>query len=490
MDFLDPKKKRAYARRLFIGYGLVGIVILAISVLLVFAAYGYNVDPRTGTITQNGLVFVDAHPESALVKLNGAEKGNTGQRLVLPAGSYTLELSRDLYRPWQRSFTLEGGTIERFVYPFLFPINSEPRDVLLYGSEPSFSTQSPDRQWLITGQPNNIQALELFDLNSDVPTSATLALPAGLLTATGDAHQLELVEWSTDNRHLVVKHIFTGGNELILIDREQPSSSQNLNKVFNQPLAELTLLDKKFDRYYLFDQTAGTLRTGELQSRQVTPLLDGVLEFRTHGDDVIVYVTNKGAAEGNVNVMIRQDDKDYVLRSLPAGPTYLLDLAKFDSKWYVAAGTSNDKRIYIYKNPVTLLNTFPLRKLIPVTTLRIEQPEYISFSNNARFIAVQAGSRFAVYDAETSRSHRYDTKLSLTQGYKAQWMDGHRLSVVSDQKAVVFDYDGMNLQTLNAASDKHRLFFNRDYEALYTIGPSVEVTDRTALTRTDLLLNQ
>src|SRR5687768_8210108 len=140
MDFLDPKKKRAHRIRLYIGYSLMAIVLLISTLILVFEANGYDVDRKTGDVIQNGLVFVDAHPAQAKVILNGVEKGQTDMRLVLPTGQYDLELQRNGYRSWKRRFNLEGSTIERLVYPFLFPTKLEPADIQLYASQPGLAT--------------------------------------------------------------------------------------------------------------------------------------------------------------------------------------------------------------------------------------------------------------------------------------------------------------------------------------------------------------
>src|SRR5690554_5521518 len=119
MDFLDPKKRRAHVRRLYIGYALMAVLIFGVASLLVLQAFGYSFNPRTGDITQNGLVFIDAHPQAAEVFINGQSKGFTDQRMVMTNGKYSLELKREGYRDWRRDFVLEGGHIERFVYPFL-----------------------------------------------------------------------------------------------------------------------------------------------------------------------------------------------------------------------------------------------------------------------------------------------------------------------------------------------------------------------------------
>ncbi len=63
MDFLDPRKKRAYKIRLYIGYFLMAVALSIGTLILLFEAYGYDVNHKTGEVIQNGLVFVDSRPE-------------------------------------------------------------------------------------------------------------------------------------------------------------------------------------------------------------------------------------------------------------------------------------------------------------------------------------------------------------------------------------------------------------------------------------------
>jgi hypothetical protein len=120
--------------------------------------------------------------------------------------------------------------------------------------------------------------------------------------------------------------------------------------------------------------------------------------------------------------------------------------------------------------------------------LRVDAPDAVAFSSNARFVMAQgSGSKFAVYDAETERSTRYDTKTLPDPGEQAHWMDGHRLMVISAGKLVVFDYDGTNLQTLTPSLPGFVPFFDRNYERLYNLAPS-PTPNATSLTRTNLKL--
>ncbi len=484
MDFLDPKKRRAHEKRLFAGYFLIGIALLLLTSILFFQATGYDVDRKTGAIIQNGLVFVDAHPESATIRLNGQPKGQTDNRLVLPAGAYDLELNRDGYRTWKKSFTLGGSTIERFVYAFLFPSKLEPKDLRALEVPAGVALQSPDRRWLLVQQSTATNAFTVTDLNSEEDVTTAITIPVEIMPATG---QSELVEWSSDNRHVVLKHSADGVPQFIIIDRENPGSSVNLTSTFaGTPFDAIRLRDKKFDQYFLHDTTTGTLQTAELRTRAVAPFAANIIAFQPHGDNEVLYVTNEGSAEGKVFVRLRSGSDNYTLKEIAAAPKYLIDLARFEGAWFVAIGATNDPRIYIYKNPADDLRRKDTSTLSPFTTLRIDSPEYLSFSANTRFIGVQSGKNFAVYDAETKRQYKYERDLPLTPGQKATWMDGHRYALVSQNKLYVFDFDGTNQQELIGMYGQYLPFYDRDYDFLYTLSPSVANPAAQAIVRTPM----
>jgi hypothetical protein len=63
-------------------------------------------------------------------------------------------------------------------------------------------------------------------------------------------------------------------------------------------------------------------------------------------------------------------------------------------------------------------------------------------------------------------------------------MDGYRLSVNVNNTVTVFDYDGTNQTDLVPVQAGYVPFFDRNYEALYTIAPSLTVLNKPALTRT------
>jgi len=463
MDFLDPKKKKQHTIRLFVGYVLVGIVILLTSSFLVLEANGYFYDTKTHSVIKNGLIFVDSAPESATVYVNGKRQDTTDARMVLPEGKYDIEVRREGYRTWKLSVQLEGGSIERLVYPFLFPQNPTLANVKPYASEPKFSTQSPDRRWVIIQSSPQSLNLDLFDLSTERVSSTTLSLPANVASAKPSSN-LSLQEWSTDNKHVLLKHSFSGGQEYLMIDREDITQSSNLtSQLPGVAISDVALRDKKFDQFYLYNANGGILSSFDNRSSLPIEILRNVVAFKAHGANVLAYVNS---VDGRYQLIIREDEKDYTIRELQSSKKYLVDLARFDNHWYLVVSGSDQEISYIYKDPVANVKRNNL--LIAPLAVRQSSVQFVSFSQNTRFIAMQSTSGMAVYDIETQRLIRYS--LPFNSNSKYSWMDGHRLYGFNNTKLTIFDFDGNNKQEIIDSSTNHQPLFNRDYHNLFTLG--------------------
>lgn len=488
MDFLDPKKKRANSIRLSIGYALMAVVLGISTLILVFAAYGYSIDRKTGEVIQNGLIIVDSHPESATIYVNGKGEGTTGSRMVLPAGQYKVELQRQNYRSWSHDVALEGSSIEQLVYPFMFPTDMPTQSVLENATAPSMASTSLDRHWLVIHQTERPAAFQVLDITDPEASISSLSLPSGIATEAAGTHTYEPIEWSSDNVNLLVKHNFTGGSEYILMNREAAAESVNLTKAFaNQTFTSISLRDKKANQFYLHNAVDGSLYQASTANQNVTLLRRGVVNFKSYQADTVLYATasdNPGEAE----IRIRRGEQDFLVRTVPTASAYMLDLAEFKGELYLVAGSPANNSVYIYKDPFADLASRQPKTTKPFRVMVIPNMQYLSFSAIARFIAVQSGSSFVVYDLENDRQFRYDTALPLTISQKASWMDGHRLTLTSNNSVYAFDFDGTNLQQLTASYENYAPIFDRDYEALYTIAPNSDRT-KTQLLRASLLAN-
>ena len=293
----------------------------------------------------------------------------------------------------------------------------------------------------------------------------SLTVPAGLLSSLTNS-SLKEVEWSTDNKNLLLKHTFKGGNEFIFFNRDVPAESININKLFDLAPTEVALRNKKGDELYVFLQKSGELHIANTANSKLTPLLEKVLAFKPSGSSLISYVTNQDAPDGQVIARIWDGNQSYDLYTFKAGSRYLIDEAQFQGHWYYVAGSNTDERINVYKDPLDGLKNPAIKRAIPLLSLNIMDASKVSFSNNTRFIAAEAGQNLAVYDLETKTIFRYSLEAKLSD--VLHWMDGHRLIGASDTKVFVTDYDSTNQQKLVVTNYPRGGFFDSGYEHFIT----------------------
>lgn len=476
MDFLDPKKSRAHQIRLMIGYVLMAIAIGLATVVLVYSAYGYGVNTKTGNVIANGLLFVDSSPSGASIYLNGAsQNSSTSARLVLPAGDYSLALKKSGYRDWQRKVALSEHTIDRFVYPFLFPAKLVTANLKTYTSQLALISQTPDRHWLlvqIPGTDPGTVSFDQYDTTKLTQDSTTISLPSSLLTnADQSGSALSEVEWSTDNVHLLLLHTYQGGQEFIVLDRQNPDKSFNVNKMFNVMPTQVALHNKKVDQLYIYQQDGGTLRIGDTSKGTLdAPILQNILAFKAYGSNLLAYITSAGAPAGEVTARIWDSGKTYLLYTFTAGDHYLIDAAQFQGHWYYVAGSSGTDRVNVYEDPLDQLKNQSVGKASPLVSLRQQGCTDVLFSDNTRFIEVQSGQSLAVYDLEQQDYYHYTLKAPLDG--PLHWMDGHRLIGSSQGTVFVMDYDSTNQQLLLPTLLATGGDFDRDYHHLFTFTPT------------------
>src|SRR5690606_18835165 len=366
------------------------------------------------------------------------------------------------------------------------PETFRPSDVTRYDELPGFVTVSPDRSTILVQRPENMLKFEVINANNPEESAETFALPRSLLSS-GRNRTLNLAEWSTNNRHLLVKHTFDKKTEYIMIDRANPNESININKHFNLNPKRVLFRDKNPDQLYI-QQPNNQLLTADVSERSTDEILKSALDFQPHGDNMLLYVASgNGVPKGKVGVYIFTDQQSYKLREIPTSPTYLLDLAQHNNSWLVAAGASSDNRVYVYRNPITFIKANNPKATMSIRTMRITNPTSISFSANAQFIAVQSGQSFDVYDAQEDRQYHFtiNTPFDKNSG-PAKWMDGHRLLTSTGGKVTVFDFDGSNYQLLTAATPGYTPMFDRDYTRMYSIAPSQSTRGKLALVQTPL----
>ncbi|MBI5357807.1 PEGA domain-containing protein [Candidatus Saccharibacteria bacterium] len=494
MDFLDPKKKKQQKIKLAIGHTLMVLVVAFGTFILVLLAYGFDLNRKSGEIIQNGLVYIDSAPDNATLKINGQEHSSkTNTRVSLPEGKYTVEISKESYRTWKRSFSLDGGVVERFTYPALYLSDLKPQELQTFDNSVTFSTESPDRRWIVLGQKNSISQFTVYDLRTrqnELPTNEVINLPTNLLTAADGDHLIKLVEWSTDNQNVLVSHTWTGGSEFAVINIDNPAKSFNVNQTIGQNPSETYLFDKKVDQLYIYDAPSKLLQRINIKTKQTTEISRNIISFKPHGEDKLLLAVGS-ADPKKVDIILKEKDKNYKIREIETSAKIPLDIAKVGDAWYLVIGASSEKKTYIYKNPIDFIGGNNDPEKVALLALGSKGPiDQVAFSQNVRFVMSQSGQHFNVYDIETKRRYSYDMKQPFDAGSKIVWMDGHRLTTHSEGKVLVFDYDGTNPQSLVSGDVSLLTMYDRDYTELYNISPSINTPGKIGFFSTQLRLEE
>jgi hypothetical protein len=477
MEFLDPKKQKQHHIYLMICYVLMTIGLVLATIILVMLAYGFGFD-RKGQVTQSGLVFVSSTPSGSTIWINGQQQGDkTNTRLLLQSGRYTLRITKEGYTDWQRSIIVNGSVLERFDYPMIIPTNLTTSQVAPFESSVAFASQSRDRRWLVLQQPSSVNQFVLYDLNERAQQPLSLTVPSAILTEPSSTQSWKQVEWSTDNRRVLLLRTYlaagtrTPATEYVLLDREEPAESVNVSTTFSLGQVDVRLVDGKYDKYYVLNPATQRLSSVSLENTTPETVANGVVEYKSYGEDKVMYVTAVAENEPVTAVRFKDGNKTYTIRDdITARGTYLLEIAQHDGDWYLAAGEQSENRIPVYKNPVDSLRQLPDDPLVPVQVLKVQKPVYVAFSANTRFIMATAGQNFYTYDIKNDKGYQYTTTQPLdAPQVNARWMDGYRLAYVSNGKLVMFDYDYINQRTLQAADPAFLPFFDRDYEFVYSL---------------------
>lgn len=474
MDYLDTKKEMRHRIVLFTGYICIAIAIALTAIVLLYQAYGFGVT-KSGDVTQNGLLFFSSQPNPANISINDRpSRYSTNTRMAILSGVYKFELSREGYRNWERLIEVSGGKVQHFDYPFLIPNELTDKKVKTYETPPSFSTQSPDRRWLVVQQPGSVTDFQVFDLKNPEKEPTGLTIPQGVITNATTSQNYEIVSWASNNDHILLKHNYDGKSEYILTSRTNTQESKNLNTLLGVSPSKLTLADKKFDKFYLLVNRQ--LQSASLTETTPVTLRQQVLSYQTHGSNTILYATDQDAPKGKVAIRLAVGENDvYDIRMLPSGTDYLLDVAKYSDKLYVVAAAANQQKTYIYEDPIGQIKEAPEQLPAPIQVLRVTTPTYISFSNSAQFVMAQRGNHYGVYDIENERGYNYvATEPMDAPATHATWMDGNRLTYVSGGRTLIFDYDHKNPQFLLPANSSYLPAFSPDYKFVYTFRNGVQ----------------
>ncbi len=476
MDYLNTDKARRQKILLLTGYVLIAIMVVLSTLILVYITEGYRIS-KNGVI-QNGLVFFDSQPNPANIYVNNKlEPSTTNTSFLLPSGLYNIKITAKGYMSWRRQIQVIGGTVQTYDYPFLFPRKLITHSIDVFSAQPQFVSQSPSHQYMMVESTNTPTNFDIFNLTSPASAPQIISVPSNvlypnLMPTTISNQSWQLVQWSTDNQNVLLQYSFNQTSEFILVNINNPAKSVNLSQLFQTyNFNSISLVNNQYNLYDLYNTNTKVLDQVSLNSPLViNSVLTQVLAYKTYSTNTTLYVTTLNAPNGTALVEEEVGSTNYFIQKVALASSYLLDLTDYNDVQYVVVGQNNKPDINIYQDPVNQIINDPTQKPFPVQVLRINDPNYLSFSDNAQFIMVENGSHFAVYNERSGLAYNYIVPYSLQAPQThATWMDGDRIVYITNNHLLVFDFNDQNLHILEPADSQYLPFFDVNYQYIYTI---------------------
>ena len=464
MDFLDPSNKRSYNIRLFIGFFLSAATIVLGTIILALITSGFTINTKTGQVIQNGLLFIDSTPTAANIYINHKYVKNTNARLELRAGSYNISLYEPGYDTWTTDVDLLGGNVDEVSYPLLVPTKPLVSNIASYTSQPEVFSQTPNQHWLMVSSAT-ANSFDIYDTTNVKTPFTTATIPTNLLVSSAGANTFSVIQWASNNQDVLLEDQYAGAINYIVFNYLTPSLSYNLNQTFPITFTSAKLLNSNYQTPLLFDSTSGDLYLGNETSKTTSLILSKVIDYTYYGTNQFLYATEDGTSTSETSIKFSNLTNTYLVKNVPEANKYLLNIQNYGGNYYYLVGGGGIYD-YIYYN----LPNQPNGSNLPIPyTLMVNntQPTDVLNSTGQRYISLQSGNNFSVYDIQTQDHYRFSLGQNLTSPNYATWFDDNRLISFSNSEMIVFDFDGTNIFNIAHANNNFNGLFSPNYNAAY-----------------------
>lgn len=448
MEFLTQKQRSEKARRLWLGYVLLSVLVVLATYVMVSTARGYPLLTKEGEVVQNGLLFVDSRPNNADVYINDKRESNqTNAKFVVPESTYNITLKKPGYRDWNSSIALGGGTVEFMTYARLLP--EQPQQLGTLAITDTKNLQSRDKRWLLTRTPNQPAIITLVDLDDPTKLPGKLNM-VGELVGNKEVTQIQYLEWAGDNKHFIARLTYAdNGSEYYLINREDLAASFNLSTMFTiDPADVVGVWDGKWDKIFIKKPSGivqlGAVKDKAIENAQLLPEnVDKVFAF---GSERAVYTVRN---DQEVTVKLYADKKTYTITTTTdLEGTILAKSFGFNRNDYIVLGGTAFDKTYIYRNFLELIDKSTTGRVAPFFTMP-KSSNVIDAARSNRFVMGTDGVHVQVYDMEQKDFVQYDspTKNPSLIG----WVDDARIYAVGkDNVLKVYDFNGNNIYEIDS----------------------------------------
>lgn len=468
-------KRQQRAQLVFI-YSLMTVAIVAIVAVLILLVLGYRYNRFDGRVEQGGLVQFNSRPTGATVSVDDLELGaKTTSKITLTSGKHSIRMTLDGYNDWHKDVNVKPGSILWLNYTRFFP--TQPKvNAVTEAAAISSAAESPDGNWMAFVAAANNPTLHLVRLNSDMPTTTTLAIPTTDYTAASDdsGQTFRVLEWDPDNQSVLLRHDFDGNVEYIVVQLRGDGTAYNLSTKLGVPATKIEYSSSDGNVLYALTTSHELKRINISKSTVSDAIAESVSDFTARNQDFVTYET------------LADDQGQRSIGYISRGSNSAKTIAKFtlsnDSPLHLTAGNYYTER-YLVESRVNQIDILKVLSLPssdsngPVSTELVTSinmtasPTNVGFSpGNNRIIYAQAGGTIVTYDLEIGLLSTKE--LSTAAMSNVTWIDDFHYAAVVNGNLSYYDYDGTNRQIVTSKSLDLPAALTSDGKYLYFFEPN------------------
>lgn len=458
---MSKRKRQAV---LFFTYGFMTLAVIVISVICLLLIMGYRFNISDRTIEQGGLLQFRSTPSSARVTINDVlMSASTPTKRDVPAGTHQVKFSLEGYHDWQRSVSIKAGELRWLNYARFVPTTITNTTAVTLSEGAVDALPTPDRRFVAVVPDAAAAVVQIIDLrNPDSLQRASVALPAEQITTIeGQQSQFAVYEWDFGSRFLLLTHRTGDTTEFIRVDRTaEDGDVRNITKEFNLPFRDMHFSGTSGNVLYAI--TNNDVRRIDTSAGSVTqPLISNVETYRLYRENDIAYV----ALRQDTRIAgVYIDDKETIVRSVPADQQIRVDVSRYFSHYYLAIAGSEG--VDIIKDPAEPSTGTPTPH---ATLVRGEHASnWLDFGSSGRFVINGDENAYSIYDLETDESFTVRQPVVVNKQSLPMWLDDYYLVSVKDATSSIFDYDGANVQSISAALPGLPVFLSPEGTFIYS----------------------
>ena len=429
------KSKRHESIKIIVSEAIMVLTVVITVIVLAFIVSGYWLNSDF-EVERQGMLQISSIPTGADISIDNEKpswSSRTNTSKVLTSGEHTIKLSKKGYDTWSKTINISEGLLYRLHYPRLFLKERTKESVLDIGTA-TLATVSPDHNRLILI--NNTSEWLLVDLDLETPKTTKLDISkyfSGISVAEDAkvglfSNEILSMNWDSDSTHLLLKTKYEDNLEWVLLDINNLDKSINLSKEFSGNFSKVKILDHSSSTLLVVQNN--NLQRIDLSNKSISSVLvEDIIDFDHYNNDVVFSAKNTekdASSEYYLGFFKIGDNATSTLQSL-SSPARVL-ISKFYDETYIT--TLHDNTIIMHqKDDYDTVSEYQLSFV----------PDDIQIGHNGEFIVFSKDTTIATLDMEANIVQEWNIENPVYN-----WLDNDMIYNISNDKLIVYDYDGLN----------------------------------------------